>query len=131
MRLEDAIKSCRAQEKQIPNCGVVYRVYEHDSLIYIGKGGIAKRLPHGRLSEHFAPKHWSSFKHNYMVCEGWQKGISHDDRLKQWDALDWQFELIHKDELDQFELKLINEHRPTYNTQGVISVNDNAFKFIK
>ena len=131
MTLQQAIETCRKREKDLTNHGILYRVYEDSELIYVGIGGIAKRKPSGRLVEHRAEKHWSSFKHNYMVCDGWQKGISHDERLEQWDSLDWQFDLIDLRELKNIESELINEHQPIYNTDGLIPVNENVFKFIK
>lgn len=131
MTLQQAVEQCRRQEKDLPTHGILYRVYEDGELIYVGIGGIAKRKPSGRLVEHRAEKHWSSFKHNYMVIDGWLKGIDYYERLQQWDSLEWQFQFIHLDELNIKESELINEQRPIYNTEGLVPINENVFKFIK
>lgn len=127
--LKETLDLVRKLEKTKGVDCILYRVYENSELIYVGIGGISARKPSGRLAEHYAPYHYSSFKHNYMIDDGWKIGVSFKERLKDWNSLKWEFETGNVSWCQEMEKKIKLEHRPKYN-KDVPKVNENVFKFI-
>lgn len=114
--LLETIREVKGVELQHPNKLILYKVYERDSLIYIGIGGKGKRKPSGRIMEHYKSTMPSSFKWKILERE-WLKGKTREDAETTWNSLVWDYELGDKDYIETKEQELIKKYQPPYNIE--------------
>ena len=115
--LTKVIKELKEIEKNSKDLSsVLYKVYENDSLIYIGIGGKGKRKASGRLKEHYKAAMPSSFKWKILLRE-WNNGKSPIEAESIWDNLIWEYELGNRDYIENKEKQLIKEYQPKYNIE--------------
>ncbi len=122
--LNEARLILRELEKKEGYHKVIYKVYdpiENGNLIYIGMGGSGSRPGSGRLYEHHS-RHLTNFRSDYCY---WYP-IKHKLKLyswemeERWSNLKWEFTPYNQDvDIEQIEQKLILEHRPKYNKEGL------------
>ena len=96
----------------------IYIVKENDEVIYVGIGGQSSRPFLGRLREHANySKMFSSLRAGFMIHYCWKElGMSYDDALARFEALDWS--MIVCDSVDQMlaeEERLIKKYMPRFN----------------
>jgi hypothetical protein len=115
MRLQEALKQARLEEKNNNKHSIVYQVFDNGSFDYVGIGGKGKRKGSGRLAEHKGESVYSSFRFQYYMNK-WDEGFTRKEVNKMWDKLEWkitQFNTI--EEADSLETELIKEFNPKFN----------------
>jgi len=115
--LTQIIKEVSSVEKTLNySYAVLYRVYESNTLIYIGIGGLGKRKASGRLKEHYKAVMPSSFKWKILQRE-WLLGKSFNEAEAVWDSLIWDYEIGSNEDIKIKEKELIKKYQPKYNIE--------------